>query len=134
MIRYITAKEVILINALVINHYTPKEESRVSSGSMLESAVNNPKQSSFGKDAYPTLWLKGAALYYSLANNHAFVGENKRTALSALIQFLYLNGLKFTASEKNAESFTLFIVEQKDSVPNIMEEIAGWIEENSVEL
>lgn len=133
MIRYLTAKEVIFLNKLVIDLYTPQEESRVSDPTMLESAVNNPKQSAFGQDAYPTLWLKGAALYFSIANNHAFVGGNKRTALSALIQFLYVNGYTLTASEEDAENFTVHIVTNKNDIPNRMDEIAGWIKRNSKE-
>jgi death-on-curing protein len=44
------------------------------------SAVARPMQSAFGKDAYPTLLLKAAALMQSLAENQSFVDGNKRIA------------------------------------------------------
>ncbi|WP_081804155.1 Fic family protein [Geobacillus thermocatenulatus] len=44
---------------------------------LLNSAVNRPKQSAFGQDADPTLWLKAAALYASLCQNHPFHNANK---------------------------------------------------------
>lgn len=64
-VRFLTEKEIIFINAMVVKQYTPTEEIRVKEPSLLNSAVNRPKQSAFGEDAYPTIWLKAAALFES---------------------------------------------------------------------
>ncbi len=58
---------------------------------LLDSAVNRPRSSAFGEDAYPTLALKAAALLHSLARNHALVDGNKRLAWLATVVFLDLN-------------------------------------------
>lgn len=59
---------------------------------LLDSAVNRPRSSAFGQDAYPTLDLKAAALLHSVANNHALVDGNKRLAWLAAGVFLDLHG------------------------------------------
>ena len=59
---------------------------------LLESAAVRPFQSAFGSDIYPTIIVKGAALFHSLIANHAFVDGNKRTAVTAFDHFL-ANGL-----------------------------------------
>src|SRR5690606_3822972 len=94
MTRFLTEKEVIFLNALVIKRYTPSEEIRVKDQNLLDSAIHRPQQSAFGEDAYPTIWLKAAALFESISKNHAFVGGNKRTGFASLYQFLWLNGYR----------------------------------------
>lgn len=128
MTRFLTEKELLFINALVIKKYSPTEEIRVKERSLLDSAIHRPQQSVFGEDAYPTIWLKGAALYESIARNHAFVGGNKRTGFAALYQFLWLNGYRLAVEEKEAENFIVGMVETKPNIP--LTEIAEWIEVN----
>lgn len=60
--------------------------------SLLESALNLPRQTFDGRDLYPTLVDKAAVLYYSLNKNHAFKNGNKRISTSSLLVFLYING------------------------------------------
>ena len=59
---------------------------------LLQAALARPQASVFGKDAYPTVWDKAAALLHSLAGNHLFVDGNKRCAWTAAWAFLGLNG------------------------------------------
>lgn len=124
MTRFLTEKEIIFLNALLIEKYTPEEQKGVKFPELLNSAVNRPKQSAFGQDAYPTLWLKAAALYASLCQNHPFHNANKRTGFAAMKQFLWLNGYILAAPEKEAEEYTVKVVTDKPSI----EEIAMWIE------
>ena len=60
---------------------------------LLDSAVNRPRSSAFGEDAYVTLSLKAAALLQSIAKNHALVDGNKRLAWLSTVVFCDLNGL-----------------------------------------
>ncbi|MHB8335549.1 MAG: type II toxin-antitoxin system death-on-curing family toxin [Acidimicrobiales bacterium] len=60
---------------------------------LLDSAVNRPRSSAFGEDAYATLNLKAAALLQSMAKNHALVDGNKRLAWLSTVVFCDLNGL-----------------------------------------
>lgn len=94
MTRFLTEKEIIFINATVIKSYTPTEEIRVKDPSLLKSVVYRPQQSAFGEDAYPTIWLKAAALFESIAKNHAFVGGDKGTAFASFYQFLWFGEIK----------------------------------------
>ncbi|MGG3905229.1 hypothetical protein [Geobacillus stearothermophilus] len=57
-----TEKEIIFLNALLIEKYTPEEQKGVKFPELLNSAVNRPKQSAFGQDAYPTLWAEGGSV------------------------------------------------------------------------
>jgi death on curing protein len=59
---------------------------------LLDSAVNRPRSSAFGEDAYVTLSLKAAALLQSMAKNHALVDGNKRLAWLSTVVFCDLNG------------------------------------------
>ena len=59
---------------------------------LLEAALARPRATAFGKDAYPGLDAKAAALLHSIARNHALIDGNKRLALAAVIAFYGLNG------------------------------------------
>jgi death on curing protein len=69
---------------------------------LLDAAVARPRATAFGKDAYPTLDGKAAALVHSLARNHALIDGNKRLALAALIAFYGLNGRRLTLTNDAA--------------------------------
>lgn len=60
---------------------------------LLESASQQPFQAGFGVDFYPTIYDKAACLFFSIAGGHIFTNGNKRTAVLALDQFCYANGL-----------------------------------------
>lgn len=63
----------------------------------------------FGRDAYPTLDGKAAALLHSLARNHALVDGNKRLALAGLIAFYGLNGRSLTLTNDEAYDLVMNI-------------------------
>lgn len=65
-------------------------------------ALARPRASAFGKDAYPTIQGKSAALLHSLARNHALVDGNKRLALAATIAFYGLNWMRLTLTNEDA--------------------------------
>ncbi|WP_031539831.1 MULTISPECIES: type II toxin-antitoxin system death-on-curing family toxin [unclassified Bacillus (in: firmicutes)] len=131
MVRYLHQKELILINAMLIKRYSPGEQMGVKDTALLDSAINRPKQSAFGEEAYPTIWLKAAALYSSIAQNHAFHNANKRTAFAAMKQFLWVNSYQFVAPQKEAEDFTVELVATKP--PMDIQEVAKWIEKHAKE-
>ena len=80
-------------------------EAPVQDHGLLHSAMARPQAPVFGRDAYPTLEEKAAALLHSLARNHALVDGNKRLALAATITFLGLNGRRLTLT--NDETYHL---------------------------
>ncbi len=59
---------------------------------LLAAAAARPQASAFGKDAYPDLWTKAAALLHSVVKNHPLVDGNKRLGWLACAVFLDING------------------------------------------
>jgi len=119
-IHYLSVKEVISINILIIKKYSPSEQIGLLSQSLLESAVYRLQQSAFGKDAYPTIIEKAAALFESLGQNHSFHNANKRTAFTTMVVFLRYNGYLFKMDTKQAEDFTVAMVEHEYSFENLV--------------
>lgn len=58
---------------------------------LLGSAIARPQTTVGGRDAYPTIWLKAAALLQSIVNDHALVDGNKRLGWLATAVFLEIN-------------------------------------------
>ncbi|MGG4147186.1 type II toxin-antitoxin system death-on-curing family toxin [Paenibacillus algorifonticola] len=127
-IRYLSVQEVIAINVVMIQKYSPGEHVGVKDSGLLESAVLRPRSSAFGDDAYPSLFDKAAALFESIGMNHSFQNANKRTAFAALVIFLQLNGYRFVMNQKDAEDMTVDMVNHKFS----FQELSILIEKHCV--
>ncbi|WP_325062695.1 type II toxin-antitoxin system death-on-curing family toxin [Massilibacterium senegalense] len=124
-----TPEVAILVNRQLIMEYSPDEFIGVKDHHLLASALTRPKQTIMGKDAYPSIFLKGAALMQSLAQNHCFYNANKRTALLCTALFFRYNGyrLQFENSEEE-EDFVVGIVTHNYS----LEEISSVLEEHVI--
>jgi death-on-curing protein len=129
MTRFLTDEEVIAINLYVIQEFSPGEQTGVKFPNLLNSAVNRPRQSAFRQNAYQTIFDEAAALFESLAQNHAFHNANKRTAFLSLLQFLSYNGYAFVMDQKQAEDFVVDVVNHKYT----FEQVASMIESHSQE-
>ncbi|MCH6168106.1 type II toxin-antitoxin system death-on-curing family toxin [Pseudonocardia alaniniphila] len=66
---------------------------------LLGSALARPQATVFGKDAYPSLHGKAAALLQSLVSNHGLVDGNKRLGWLATATFLWINGYDVVATD-----------------------------------
>lgn len=122
--KYLTPQNVIQI------HFEIVEETGGAQGlrdlGLLESAVLRAQATFGGKDLYPTITIKAAALVHSLLLNHVFVDGNKRTATISMVEFLILNGKKFKAANKEIVDFALWVENKKPTV----EQIASWIKKH----
>ncbi len=127
MTKFLTDAEIIAVNQYVIEAFSPGEQIGVQFPHMLDSAMNRPKQSAFRQDAYNTIFQKAAALFESLAQNHAFHNANKRTAFLSLLQFLSYNGYVFVIDQKQAEDFVVDVVNRNYT----FEQMAAIIELHS---
>jgi death-on-curing protein len=76
---------------------------------LLEAALARPRATAFGKDAYPHLDAKAAALLHSIARNHALIDGNKRLALAAVIAFYGLNGRRLTLTNDEAYDLVMSV-------------------------
>lgn len=76
---------------------------------MLEAALARPQAMIFGKDAYPSLTEKAAALLHSLARDHPLIDGNKRLALAATFTYLGVNGLRLTLTDDEAYGLVMAV-------------------------
>ncbi len=91
---------------------------------LLASAVARPTTSVFGEDAYPSIWLKTAALSQSIDNSQALVDGNKRLAWLSTKVFLAINGHRLAASADEGERFMLDLVAGHADLSSI----ADWLQ------
>ncbi|MGO9467157.1 MAG: type II toxin-antitoxin system death-on-curing family toxin [Isosphaeraceae bacterium] len=93
--KYLTVEQVLRIHARAISQSWG--DAGVRDLGLVESAVAQPRASFRGKQLYPTLAEKAAALAFSLVMNHPFADGNKRTGYGAMIMFLSRNGRTIAA-------------------------------------
>jgi len=87
---------------------------------LLEAALARPQATAFGKDAYPDLDTKAAALLHSVARNHALIDGNKRLALAAVIAFYGLNGRRLALTNDAAYDLVINVASgQLDTADDI---------------
>ena len=95
---------------------------------LLEAARARPQATAFGKDAYPDLDTKAAALLHSVARNRALIEGNKRLALAAVISFYGLNGRRLTLTNDEAYDLVMSVAEGRlDTVDAIAAVLATEI-------
>ena len=113
--RYLTVEEVAQINADLT------DADLLQDPGLLASAVGRPAATVGGKDAYPDLFTKVAALFHSLACNHAFTDGNKRTAVVAAIHMLNWNGYDLAACDTDVINVALAVTEHEMDLPKLAE-------------
>lgn len=77
---------------------------------------------------YEDLIEEAAALWESLAGNHAFQDGNKRVAFAAMDVFLRVNGKQITASPKDAVAF---IYERYARKEMDFDHLKAWLQDNT---
>jgi len=117
--KYLSSEQVLFIHARLI------AETGGSHGLLdlarLEAAVNRPQAVFEGKDLYPDIFLKAAALLDSLVNNHPFIDGKKRTGISTAALFLQANGWRLTARNDELVEFTLQVAVSHPDIFNLSE-------------
>ena len=86
-------------------------EQGVRDMSLLESAVNAPFQTFGGEELFPTVQEKAARLLYGIANNHAFIDGNKRTAVHAMEMYLLLNNSSLECDDDELETMVIAVAD-----------------------
>lgn len=94
---------------------------------LLESAAHRPGASVFGRDAYPTIHLKAAALLESLVRNHPLVDGNKRLGWLATSVFYRCNHLWLRAPEDDAYDLVIATATGELELDQIAAALAGWV-------
>jgi death-on-curing protein len=116
-----------LDDLVMIARRTIGADVRVADYGLLESARARPRASIFGSDAYPDLHLKAAALFQSLARNHALVDGNRRLAWTACRTFLAINGEWISAPEDDRFDFVVrATTAAQGDIHEIAEQLRAW--------
>jgi death-on-curing protein len=105
MMRFLTLNQLLIIHRGVIK--LTGGSPGVRDHSTLLSALAQTRMTFDGKDLYPTLVEKAAALGYSIILNHPFIDGNKRAGHAALEVFLILNGYEIEAGVDEQEKIIL---------------------------
>jgi len=113
-IDYLDIHDVLQICELIIPNLAIRDQG------LLQSAIERPRTTVFGEDAYKTFPEKAAALMHSLARNHPLVDGNKRLAWSATRAFCLLNGYDINLNIDEAESLVLGVAAGKIDVAEII--------------
>jgi death-on-curing protein len=122
MIEYLDLEDL-----LEVARYAVDGDVAVRDYGLLESAQARPRASVFGRDAYPDLHLKAAALLHSLARNHALVDGNKRLAWTACLTFLAINGQWISAPEDERFDFVIRVATGADAdLGEIAQQLRAW--------
>ncbi|MCH8093874.1 MAG: type II toxin-antitoxin system death-on-curing family toxin [Chloroflexi bacterium] len=95
----------------------------------LQSALAQPRMTFEGKDLYPSVAAKAAALGFSLVRNHPLIDGNKRVGHAAMELFLLLNGHEIEASVDEQEAVILGVA----SGDIDREEFLNWLEHHMIE-
>jgi death on curing protein len=112
---YLTLAELLHVAERTLGH-----DYAVRDYGLLEAAAARPRATVFGKDAYPDLETKAAALVHSVARNHALIDGNKRLALASIIAFYGLNGRRLTLTNDAAYDLVISVAAgELDSVEEI---------------
>ncbi len=122
MIEYLDLDDLVMIARRTIG-----ADVRVADYGLLESALARPRASIFGSDAYPDLHLKAAALFQSLARNHALVDGNRRLAWTACRTFLAITGEWISAPEDDRFDFVVrATTAAQGDIHEIAEQLRAW--------
>jgi death-on-curing protein len=123
MIDYLTTVEVRAIHDDQIDHYGGSHG--VRDPGLLDAALYRPQTG-----YYADLIEEAAALWESLAQNHPFIDENKRTAFAVTYTFLAINGTRITA---DADKTYDFIIGLHQTGTFEFKRLAVWLRANTVD-
>ncbi len=125
---YLTVEQVLFVHMRLISE--TGGATGIRDLEMLASAVARPQATFEGRDLYPDLSSKAAALMESLVRNHPFIDGNKRVGITAAGLFLRLNGYGLAASSADLGSFTMQVARSE----LVLAQISAWFRTHSAAL
>ena len=95
---------------------------------LLEAANDNPFQTSFGCELYPTIQEKGTRLGFCLIKNHCMVDGNKRIGVHAMLVFFELNNVILSYTQKELADMVLAVAASTMDYEAMLE----WVQNHQV--
>ena len=93
---------------------------------LLDSAVQRPKATVYGNDAYTDLDQKAAVLLESLVRNHAMIDGNKRIGWLSTVVFYGLNNIELEAPDDDAYDLVIAIASSATTYQDAASHLARW--------
>lgn len=124
-LRYLTEENILFIHSILISETGGSHG--VRDHGAIAALVNLPKQMAFGKELYPSIFLKAAIYIRNIITVHPFFDGNKRTGMTASAVFMEDNGYKIIAKQGDIEAYALKVISDRET----LEDIAKWLKKNS---
>lgn len=93
---------------------------------LLGAAVHRAQASVLGRDAYPGIDVKAAALLESMVRNHALADGNKRLGWLSVVVFYGLNGIALEAPDDDAYDLVIAVASGTISYQEAAAHLASW--------
>lgn len=93
---------------------------------LLESALHKVVEGFGGDDSYPTLFIKAAAVGFSIAQNHVFNDANKRIALETMLLILGLNDYHKRPSLEAATTVMILVATGNLEIAGLRVALIHW--------
>lgn len=130
MTEYLSSQVVIQINARFGGY--PLDRNGIG------AAIYRPTQVNFGQEAFPDVWTKAGVYVHSFSSTQYFSDGNKRTAWTAAVTFLDLNGYQVRdVADVEAEAFVLAVSRQlfktEDDPDRTLTRAGEWFNVNTLQ-
>lgn len=93
---------------------------------LLDSAAHRPSSVVFGKDVYPSIDAKAAALLESLVKIHTLVDGNKRLGWLAVVVFYGLNEIMLEAPDDDVYNLVIDVASGEIGYEDAARVLATW--------
>ena len=123
-VRYVTLEESLLVITAV---HGGDPHRYIRDTVLLQSALERPAATLFGRDAYPDVHAKAAALLHSMLRNRALLDGNKRTGWVLCVLFYRLNGYEEHYDEDAMFEFILDVAAgELEDIGEIARSLSVW--------
>lgn len=93
---------------------------------LLGAAAHRPQTVLYGRDAYPDLDTKGAALLESVVRNHSLFDGNRRLGWLATVVFYGLNDVMLEAPDDDAYELVMAVARGEADVVAMAGRLGSW--------
>lgn len=93
---------------------------------LLDSAAHRPGALLYGREAYPTLDAKAAALLDSLVGHLTLVDGNKRLGWLSVAVFYGLNDIDLDAPDGAAYELVMSVARREPTIEDIAATLGSW--------
>ena len=110
-VQYLTTQDLIELHRAISAEFGARtaQPGVVDSPFGLTNAVERPKTTVFGRDAYPAFCEKAAAFFFARLQNLPFKTGNRRLALASLLAFCELNEKSVNSRILDEKSFETLV-------------------------